>query len=71
MTLFLPDVEYSICTLCTVYTRWSGPISMSLFLPDVEYPIAMVFIKFLRTCYPSVRDQANQKIKYNRDGLPI
>ena len=39
---------------------------MTLFLPDVEYSIAMVFIKFLRTCYPSVRDQANKKIKYNR-----
>jgi len=44
--------------------RWKGPLSVALFLPDVEYSIALIFIKFLRNCYPAVRDQVSFHIIY-------
>ena len=53
-----------IDTLC----RWSGPISVALFLPDVEFSIGLVFIEFLRNCYPAVRDQVN--IRWRGGGVP-
>ena len=28
---------------------------MALFVPDVEFTIALVFIEYLRNCFPNVR----------------
>ncbi len=39
--------------------NWSGPISISLFAPDVEYQASILFISYLRRCFPSIRDQVS------------
>ena len=44
--------------------RWSGPISVALFAPDVEFTIAVVFIEYLRNCFPNVRDRVSFHLIY-------
>ena len=36
---------------------WDGPISVSVFVPDVDYTIAVLMIKYMRTCFPKIREQ--------------
>ena len=45
-------------------TRWTGPISVALFVPDVEFTIALVFIEYLRNCFPNVRDRVSFHMIY-------
>ena len=44
--------------------RWTGPISVALFVPDVEFTIALVFIEYLRNCFPNVRNRVSFHMIY-------
>ncbi|XP_059482374.1 beta-1,4-glucuronyltransferase 1 isoform X2 [Neocloeon triangulifer] len=47
-------------SLAQVAHQWAGPISVALFIasPD-ELKIAKVYVKFIRNCYPTVRDRVS------------
>ena len=46
------------------HIRWTGPISVALFVPDVEFTIALVFIEYLRNCFPNVRNRVSFHMIY-------
>ena len=37
---------------------------MALFVPDVEFTIALVFIEYLRNCFPNVRNRVSFHMIY-------
>ena len=37
--------------------HWSGPVSIALFTPDVEYHVSIVYIQYLRKCFPKMEQQ--------------
>ena len=39
---------------------WSGPISLTLFVPSIEYHISKVYLRYIRQCFLTVKEQVNQ-----------
>ncbi|XP_059482690.1 beta-1,4-glucuronyltransferase 1-like [Neocloeon triangulifer] len=50
--------------------NWPGAISLAVFAPASDFLMTVVFIRHLRKCFPSVRDQVTWHLSYPRDMPP-
>ena len=48
-------------------TNWSGPLSIAVFGPDKELGVAVHYIRYLRSCHPSIRSQVTFHLVYPVD----
>ncbi|KAG8235908.1 hypothetical protein J437_LFUL016229 [Ladona fulva] len=57
-------------TLAQVAYQWTGPISAAVFAPSDEFPLTRAFIKFLRRCYPPVRERVSFHFSFPAERPP-
>ena len=51
-------------------TSWEGPLSLAVFVPDREFDLAQLYISYLRSCHPAVRQQVTFSFVHPLDRPP-
>jgi hypothetical protein len=51
--------------------HWTGPISLAVFVAGEEFRLTVLYISYLRRCFPHVKDQISFHLVFSLDYPPI
>jgi N-acetyllactosaminide beta-1,3-N-acetylglucosaminyltransferase len=50
--------------------HWTGPVSLAVFVAGEEFLLTKLYIRYLRQCFPHVKEQISFHLAYSRDFPP-